>query len=342
MKRLVVTSLTAVCGFLLTTTAHASFVEKHFQADPGWKTQEEVDLESETRIDARTAVPTETVEQHREIRDEEENDFNDTDDGTTRFGENIDAGRIQFSASAPMTRAEFTAMLVRSRYTKASIDWCYWDITSVWPPKFELLFRDVSVDHAFAPEICVAMRDGLVRGYGNDVFRPDAQITFADAAKLIARSEGLTPYVDSSKPKYWFNPYVEALASRNAIPMSVEKLEEHITGGEAMEIMDRLASDDRSKSSRTAAELITAWERTYAPRPRPVVRAPRPTIMGPVALPSSSAGSVRSASSAASVKASSVAPISSAKAVSSAPTTSAATSATTSAASSRPKAWYEF
>jgi hypothetical protein len=338
MKRFAVSSLAATCGLLLATTAHASFVEKSFVDDPAWKTQDQVDAASEARVDARTAVPSGSVQQHNDVQQEDESDFNETDSGgDVEFGRNIRLNRLDFSPSAPVTRAEFTAMLVRSRYSQGSIDSCYWDITSVWPPKFELLFRDVPVDHAYAPEICVAMRDGLVRGYGNDVFRPDAQITFADAAKIIARAEGLTPWADSGKPAHWFDPYVQALAARNAIPLSVQTLEERITGGEAMEIMDRLAENDRSKPSRTAEQLISAWEKTYAPRPRPVIPA-RPAMMGPVNNPArpSSATSAKTASSATS--ASSVSSRKSAASVSS----HATTSAMTSESSSRPKAWYEF
>ena len=334
MKRLAVSSLTALCGLLLASTAHASFVEKSITAEPEWKTQEEVDAQKAIDVDARTDLP--NTEATREETDERANDFNDadSDQDTVEFGTKLE--RVTIAPSGTVTRAEFTAMLVRSEYGQASIDSCYWDITSVWPPRFELLFRDVPVDHPYAPEICVAMRDGLVRGYGNDVFRPDAPLTFADAAKIVARSHGLTPWADPSMPKHWFDTYVNALARRNAIPLSVTSIEERLTGDEAEEILERLSEDDRTKPSRTAEQLIGDWEKKYE-APKPVVRpAPRPATP-PKALPSSRGSSSSAKAAAASSKPAAVSSAAPAKS-SVAPLIPTGDGQT----SSRPKAWYEF
>ncbi len=312
MQRLAVSTLVALSGLLLVTTAHASYVERLYVTDPEWKTQEQVD-----QIDARTMKDDAGASKA-------ERAFDTTDQGTVQFGKELMLKNIQFQATTSITRAEFTAMLVRARYSKESISWCYWDITSVWPPKFELLFRDVPVDHEFAPEICVAMRDGLVRGYGNDIFRPDALMSFADAAKMLARSNGLTPWADQSHPKHWFDPYVSALAERNAIPMSVERIEEWITPDEAREMVRRLQESDRTKTSRTDRELITAWEKKYA---RPVVRRTTTTVDQPKAPLVWGQGIIFSGSKS-SAAASSKATVQ--------------TSSISDDASSRPKAWYEF
>lgn len=332
MKRFVVSSLTAVCGVLVTTTAHASFVEKSFQVDPSWKTQEQVDAEKDVRLDARTAVPnSEAMQEHT---DERSNDFNGTENegATKEFGEKLTD--VKISASTPVTRAQFTAMFVRANYTQASIDSCYWDITSVWPPRFDLLFRDVPVDHPYAPEICVAMREGLVRGYGNDVFRPDAMATFADAAKIVARANGLTPWADPSKPKHWFDPYVNALARRNAIPMSIDSIDARLTGAEAQDIITRLSTDDRTQQSRTAEELTAAWEKKYeTPKKSPVM-----VIKLPAKKPAGSTGSstsVKVMPTASSIPAASSAPTMK-------PKSSAIPIIPTGGTSSKPKAWYEF
>lgn len=332
MKRFAVSSLATLCGLVLATTAHASFIEKSFRDDPEWKTQEDVDSETESenaRANVRQATQERTEEEETETTHNDAStkemprmriQYKTQDEIRSERMANVEA--LNLNGAATITRAEFTAMLVRSRYSQSSINLCYWDITSVWPPRFELLFRDVPVDHEFAPEICVAMRDGLVRGYGNDIFRPDAQITFADAAKVIARSSGLTPYADPSTPEHWFDTYVHALAQRNAIPMSIEKLEERITADEAQEIIRRLIADDRDDTSRTAEELIITWERTYEPPRRVVITTPQSSSPTP-----SSAGSQSSVKSAASTTSNG---------------TITSTPATNGSASSRPKAWYEF
>jgi hypothetical protein len=335
MKRFAVSTLTALCGFLVATTAHASYFEKGIVEDPEWKTQEEVDAANEKRLDARTTDRNETelhfnpVEEKKEDAKEEKNEPAVTDDGA-RETTTVELGLPE---TADVTRAQFTAMLVRATSSQGTIDACYWDITSFWPPRFELLFRDVPVDHPYAPEICVAMRDGLVRGYGNDVFRPDALITFADASKMIARSHGLTPWADSTVSKNWFDQYVVALGKRNAIPLSIQSIDQRMKVGDVNDIMQRLAIGNDNLPSRSADELIAAWEKAHAPRPvvRPTVRPPVTTNVP--AKPSSSVGSTSSST----VKAASSAPTSSAKAV-----TSAAAATSNASESSRPKAWYEF
>ena len=325
MKRFVVSSLTAACGMLLATTAHASYVERSFHNDPRWKTQEEVDATKELRIDARTTLP--NNEATREQTTEQRNDFNGTTntDATKEFGDTLTETDI--STIAPLTRAEFTAMLVRAEYSQASIDDCYWDITSVWPPRFELLFRDVPVDHKFAPEICVAMRDGLVRGYGNDVFRPDAPITFADAAKISARSYGLTPWADQNQPKHWFDTYVYALSEHNAIPTSIASIDDKLTTEQAHEMLERLSIGDRTRPSRNADVLIAAWEKKY--------EAPRRAVVRTTTVTTSSATSSASVTPPTPAQPA-VAPAKPKPA----PATSSA--AATGSSSSRAKAWYEF
>lgn len=306
MKRLLFTVATTLCT-LTAATAHASFVERQFVDEPQWN---------------EAALDTMDQQQSPGERDVTETA---TDRRTDLPG---------LSNAAQITRAQFTALLVRSMYSEASISRCYWDITSVRPPQFQLLFRDVSIDHAYAPEICVAMRDGLVRGYGDDIFRPDDLIGFADAAKILARAGGLTPWADASQPTHWFDLYVQALGRRNAIPTTIHTLEQTITVTDAREMIRRLVEDDRRQSSRTADELIAAWERAHQPV-RPAVPTPSTT---PKPATSGSTGSTKARSS---VPARSSAGAS-VRAASTASVAPAATSAATSQQSSKPKAWYEF
>ncbi len=329
MKRLLISSLTALCAMLVTATAHASFAEKQFKVDPEWKTQEEVQQENDVRLDARTAVPgKESSGKKQELRfdpihTDEKEMTNDWMDAREDLRPTVEA--LKLSENATITRGQFTALLVRSLYTKGSIDHCYWDIVSVQPPRFELLFRDVPVDHLYAPEICVAMRDGLVRGYGNDIFRPDQLISFTDAAKIIARAEGLTPWADPSKPKHWFDTYVYALGRRNAIPMSIASLDQMIKVSDAQEIIQRLHGNITNLPSRSADDLILAWEKKYE-RPRV-----RPAVTITVPQKPTSASSVKSNATKSTAAVSSVKP----------PMKSSAP-AMMEDKSSRPKAWYEF
>lgn len=304
MKRLLVSALTAFCTLGVAATAHASYVERLYMTDPDWQAGEQtVEGEAETTT----------------------NDFNETSDADVKFGEALQ--EIHLNASASITRAEFTALLVRSLYPAGFINRCYWDITSVFPPRFELLFRDVHVNDDYAPEICVAMREGLVRGYGNDIFRPEEQITMADAAKILARSHGLTPWADQSKPAHWFDTYIEALSRQNAIPLTITRIEARISVADATEMIGRLRDRDRSKPSRTAEELIARWEATYNPPRRVAVVDTRMKV--PKNETKSTTSQTTSKAPAKAAQTSSKAAVRSEAAASVGP-------------SSREKAWYEF
>jgi hypothetical protein len=336
MKRFAVSTITALCGILVAATAHASYFEKGFVEDPEWKTQEEVDATTEERLDARTTDDEDEL--HFNPVDEQKEEANDdakptvTNDGVPH----ATMADLDLPENAAITRAQFTAMLVRATSSQGTIDACYWDITSFWPPRFELLFRDVSVDHPYAPEICVAMRDGLVRGYGNDVFRPDAFITFADAAKMLARSHGLTPWADTAKSKNWFDQYVIALGKENAIPLWIESIDQRMKVIDAEEMLRRLSSGNTRMPSRDAGDMIAAWEKAHAPRPAVIRPAVRPPVTTNVPQKPSSSTGTASSSNAKSIMSVS-APKSSAQA-----NVSAAATASNASASSRPKAWYEF
>ncbi|MBI5414233.1 thrombospondin type 3 repeat-containing protein [Candidatus Peregrinibacteria bacterium] len=51
-------------------------------------------------------------------------------------------------------------------------------------------YPDVSLNHPFVREICLAKELGLMQGYGNGLFRPDQQMTKAEAIKTIYKAIG--------------------------------------------------------------------------------------------------------------------------------------------------------
>jgi hypothetical protein len=172
----------------------------------------------------------------------------------------------RLAAQQQLTRAEFTALIVEKLYTQAELERCYWDIASSIPPRFTLVFTDVHVNDRFAKHICVAMRNGLVRGQGDGSFRPNQKITFAESAKIIARAFVLTPYADANRLEPWYREYTMALDERNAIPMSIDRMDHLVTGAEAADMFNRLSLGITSLPSRTYNDL------------QPPVRKPVPSV----------------------------------------------------------------
>lgn len=184
---------------------------------------------------------------------------------------------------ALITRAQLTAMIVENLYAPAAIDRCYWDIGFPLPPRFTLVFADVSVDHPYAKHLCIAMRDGLIHGYGDGSFRPDVQINAAEISKILARAYDLTPYAESTQYDVWSEPYVWALSVRNAIPREIEHLTQPVTVAVAQEMLFRLQNEITNQPARTYEELVPP-----PPPPRPRMSAPAsiPTLVLPVDAPS--------------------------------------------------------
>lgn len=77
-----------------------------------------------------------------------------------------------FEPSTAISRAEFTAMLVRS--------------LALSPEVTGAAFRDVAVTDWHAGAIGAAVQAGLVRGFADDSFQPDAPVTRAQMAMMIA------------------------------------------------------------------------------------------------------------------------------------------------------------
>lgn len=197
------------------------------------------------------------------------------------------------SNSAILSRAEFTALIVEKMYNQAELDRCFWDIASKFPPGFSLVFTDVNVNDRFAKQICVAMRDGIVRGYVDGSFRPDRPVNAAESAKILSRAYSLAPYAHLDTVAPWYEAHVKALASRNAIPESITRLDQQVNGAQAQEMLARLAEGITTRPARRYEDLM----------PKPVVKpkpaaasTPKPTVSAPK---SSAATSNAAASSAA-------------------------------------------
>lgn len=206
------------------------------------------------------------------------------------------AAPIELEPTATLTRRAFTALLVEKLYTQVQIDTCFWDIASSLPPNFTLVYTDVHVNDAYAKHICVALRDGLAKGYADGSFRPDRPINFAESAKMISKAMSLAPYADADQRSVWYRRHVQALADRHAIPLSITKVDQIVTVAEANEIVGRLVNNMSALPSRTYDELIPKTKKPVAPvKPKPPAEA---TGKGPAAATSAAAASSKATTSA--------------------------------------------
>jgi len=108
-----------------------------------------------------------------------------------------------FKADRPITRAEFTVMLARSLKLASS--------------NKVLGFTDSHRIGAWAEQgIASAVQAGIVQGFEDGSFRPDAQLSRTEMAVMIARALGLsqqatTPFADAQHIPQWAKSSIEAL-----------------------------------------------------------------------------------------------------------------------------------
>jgi hypothetical protein len=143
-----------------------------------------------------------------------------------------------------INRAEFTKIVVLSKYSQAETDAC----TVRYPG-----LSDVPTGAWYARYVCMGTQNAGIEGYPNDrTFRPSNEINFAEAAKILANLY-LQPV--HGQHEDWFEPYVDALAAAHAIPQSIRGFSQPVTRGEMAEMLWRLRSKTTEKPSATFAEI---------------------------------------------------------------------------------------
>ncbi len=108
-----------------------------------------------------------------------------------------------FRPQNPTTRAQLTKMLVLME-----------GIEPVAPQVPS--FRDVSRAHVFYSYIETARASGIIAGYSDGRFRPDAPVSRAQVAKMVVRARGWSTEVAAPvslcdvRPTHWAYSYIEA------------------------------------------------------------------------------------------------------------------------------------
>lgn len=122
--------------------------------------------------------------------------------------------------------------------------------------KYHQCFSDV--DHAiwYAKYICFARANKIIDGYPDGTVKPGQNISFVEAAKIIAAAFRME--VRSSDP--WYKTYVDALSERKSIPISITSFNHEITRGEMAEHIYRVLAEVKNKQSQTYNQLAGITE----------------------------------------------------------------------------------
>lgn len=103
---------------------------------------------------------------------------------------------------------------------------------------FTNCFSDVKAQW-FATYVCLATKMGLVKGYDDGTFKPEKEINFAEASKIIANVMALD-IASTESADVWYKPYVQALSDKSAIPDDIAGFTYNITRGQMSEMIWRV------------------------------------------------------------------------------------------------------
>ncbi len=158
-----------------------------------------------------------------------------------------------FRPDRSINRAEFTKIIVEAVYDDSEILSCLENTNS--------LLKDVERDAWFAKYVCVAAAKQIVQGYPDGTFRPSQDISFVEAAKIIAIAFGHNTQAIKEGDQ-WFTQFVRYIEAQNSIPTSINALDKKITRGEMAEMIYRLKTKTVNKPSKSYTELTGTEETT--------------------------------------------------------------------------------
>lgn len=144
-----------------------------------------------------------------------------------------------FKPNATINRAEFLKIVLAARDGKT-------------PPDVSGgCFPDVERGAWYGPWVCSALQDGIVDGYPDGTFQPDGEISFVEAAKILANAFGQQPQGAGE----WYEPFASALETSNAIPTTIAALDAHVRRGEMAEMLWRLTGKRTDRPSKALANV---------------------------------------------------------------------------------------
>lgn len=140
-----------------------------------------------------------------------------------------------------VNRAEFMKILIGGVTTTPKGSNCFTDVHDEW----------------FAPYVCEAKSRGVVSGYSDGSFKPGLNINVVEASKMVTKAFEIknTTATPTFKQDVWYKPFVETLASKSAIPVSIDYPEKKLTRGEMAEMTWRVKADVTTKPTKTMTSL---------------------------------------------------------------------------------------
>lgn len=159
-----------------------------------------------------------------------------------------------FRPTSEITRAEFTKILINTKYPEEEINNCT-----------DKSFPDINSENKFLNFICIAKKNEVVSGFTNGDFKPDDNITIAEASKIISNAyEFKTTPLDNEYKK--FLPYINAIEQRQAYAPDMGNIYNNINREQLIEMIYLLDNNIPAELPTTYIEKLNeadGWEALY-------------------------------------------------------------------------------
>lgn len=147
-----------------------------------------------------------------------------------------------FQPNATINRAEFLKIVLEAAYADADIA----------AGQSSASFPDVPQGAWFAKYVNFGVSNDIIDGYPDGTFKPDEDVNFVEAGKIMTLAFKLSPQDTSGE---WYEPYARALEASKAIPAEVSSLETKLTRGQMAEMLWRVIEKRTDRPSKGLLNL---------------------------------------------------------------------------------------
>lgn len=157
-----------------------------------------------------------------------------------------------YKPDALINRAEFTKIIIGAKLSGAPM------------PDASKCFKDIK-DEWFAIYVCYAKDQGIIQGYDDGNFRPNNNISIAEASKIIIGGLMGSKITDTVGVE-WYVPFMEKLSYYNAIPATLKYMpaDTEITRGEMAFMIATLLQKDSTTENPTDDEVVDIPSEVFA------------------------------------------------------------------------------
>lgn len=139
-----------------------------------------------------------------------------------------------FKPDNPINRAELVKIIVNANADSYDIESC--DIEK------NLSFSDIDKSAWYAPYLCYAVKNNIISGYPDGTFRPQREVIYAEATKIITKGIGF----NIEEGDVWYANYNDKIIELNAIPSTVSSMLKSVTRGEIAKMIYETRSEKRN------------------------------------------------------------------------------------------------